>query len=569
MLALKINFITGRYAASAYNDRQAAEWPPHPARVFSALVAAWAEASDQPCPHERRVLEWLESAGPPSIMASPASNRRVMTHFVPVNDAHIRQSLQNYRDTIAVALHDCDAAQNALEAAIASNDSKNRKLCERALKKAQAARGKAEAKLVQEAAKRVAPADSVNASAIKSAMSMLPEGRVRQGRHFPSVSPMSPEVHLIWDHDMPQTEKTILTCLARRVVRIGHSSSLVHISVEESAPEANWSPDDDGETVLRVVGGGQLDALETEWRQHRETEPRVLPCRFQRYRLHGIPPASMPESSCFSEDWIVFRRVGGPKLPITRCADVACAFRRALLHYAEDPPDEVLSGHTPDGRPTDKPHAAFVPLPFVGHPHADGRLMGIAVVLPRNLMELQKRAVFRAIGLWEAACRIDEEETPVLELQLGRAGILELERNDRQHATQVMLRASTWCRPSRRWLSTTPVALDRNPGDLYSGDHQRSMDAYKAAADTIATACTRIGLPSPAEVVVLPSATMPGTVKARHFPAFPSKPGSVQRAKVHALIRFTEPVSGPLLIGAGRFFGLGLFRPLAQEEVLR
>ena len=40
MLAIEIEFLTGRYAATAHNDRKCAEWPPHPARFFSALVAA-------------------------------------------------------------------------------------------------------------------------------------------------------------------------------------------------------------------------------------------------------------------------------------------------------------------------------------------------------------------------------------------------------------------------------------------------------------------------------------------------------------------------------------------------
>ena len=32
MLALRIELLTGRYVATAYDDRNTAEWPPHPAR---------------------------------------------------------------------------------------------------------------------------------------------------------------------------------------------------------------------------------------------------------------------------------------------------------------------------------------------------------------------------------------------------------------------------------------------------------------------------------------------------------------------------------------------------------
>ena len=45
MLALEIEFLTGRYRATNFRERYAVEWPPHPARVFSALVATHYEAA--------------------------------------------------------------------------------------------------------------------------------------------------------------------------------------------------------------------------------------------------------------------------------------------------------------------------------------------------------------------------------------------------------------------------------------------------------------------------------------------------------------------------------------------
>jgi len=74
--------------------------------------------------------------------------------------------------------------------------------------------------------------------------------------------------------------------------------------------------------------------------------------------------------------------------------------------------------------------------------------------------------------------------------------------------------------------------------------------------------CLRIGLPAPAAVTVLPSAPLPGSSKARHFPPFPGSEGRVQRVLTHAALQFEEPVAGPILLGAGRYVGLGLMRPL-------
>ena len=89
MLVLRIVYLTGRAVATEYNDRDEPEWPPHPARLFSALVAEHAEAPD---PAEREALLWLEKAAPPSIAATPASVRRTVTHYVPVNDAQVPRS---------------------------------------------------------------------------------------------------------------------------------------------------------------------------------------------------------------------------------------------------------------------------------------------------------------------------------------------------------------------------------------------------------------------------------------------------------------------------------------------
>ncbi len=86
MFALEVRFLTGRYVATAYNDRAQTEWPPHPLRLYSALVATYADAFDAA---EREALEWLEALPPPRISASEASVRELVTVFVPVNDTTV------------------------------------------------------------------------------------------------------------------------------------------------------------------------------------------------------------------------------------------------------------------------------------------------------------------------------------------------------------------------------------------------------------------------------------------------------------------------------------------------
>jgi CRISPR-associated protein Csb2 len=281
------------------------------------------------------------------------------------------------------------------------------------------------------------------------------------------------------------------------------------------------------------------------------------------FQLYTTLPAEPPESlsrSVFSDDWLVLRRTAGPRLPSVSTAGLARAVRRVILRFAEEPIPEVISGHRRDRTPSERPHLAVVPLPFVGHPQADGAILGIALVVPRDLPDGDRRALFRAVADWEAVQRRGDEEVPALPVHLGAAGVLVLGRAD-ETIEQRTLQPRSWCRPARRWLTVTPIALDRNPGDLRSRDRARLDQAVAEAESAIRSSCQRIGLPAPDRVTVLPHPALPGASKVQQFPPFPDGQGRVQRVLTHAAIEFAAPVVGPVLLGAGRYVGLGLLRP--------
>jgi CRISPR-associated protein Csb2 len=330
--------------------------------------------------------------------------------------------------------------------------------------------------------------------------------------------------------------------------------------VVDVPPVANWRPAESGEEVLRVVQDGQLAALEQAYALHRETEPRVMPALHQRYTRTLQAVADEHPSSVFSDSWLVLRRVEGPSLPMTSAVGVAQVMRKALLSYSAEPIPEILSGHAPGGGPSQQPHVAIVPLPFVGHPHASGAILGLALVLPRAASEDERRAAYLAVSRWEAESRRDDEDTPLLQLNLGSTGELQLERVE-WGMPLASLRAETWCGPARVWYSATPVALDRNPGDLRSRDLKKLDEAVLAASDIVVRACERVGLPRPTRVEVLPAAPWAGAAKARHYPAYPPDTSRTQRVLTHVRVEFAEEVCGPVLIGAGRYLGLGLLRP--------
>lgn len=546
MLAIEIELLTGRYVATAYNTRFEAEWPPHPARFFSALVATHF-SSEVPAPDERAALEWLETLGPPSIRASEASHREIATVFVPVNDT----ALTNV-DAEAEAV---DEARLALEAARALGPAKAVKAAEAQLKKAE--------KRLADAIKRSTEPPKASANPAP-AMKVLPEGRVRQPRTFPSVTPVDPRVTYLWPSAEPTAaQRVAIDRLLERLVRLGHSSSLVAARIVEGSITPVWRPAKGGEVILRTIQPGQLDALERAYALHRETEPRVMPAKFESYTCRAPGEESSIPESAFSEDWLVLRRVGGPSLPMVASAGVARTLRKALMSHAAHIP-ELLSGHAEGGVPSERDHLAIVPLPFVGHFQATGAILGGALILPRGASDDERRAIYSAIHAWENARRQEDEDTPRLPLTLGSAGVLELERVE-WGAVQASLRSSTWCQPAAVWSSVTPVALDRNPGDLRSRDPEKLAKAVEEATATLRRGCERIGLPPPVRVEILPAAPWAGAAKARHYPPFPEHPGRTRRVLTHVRIEFAEPVRGPILLGAGRYTGLGLFRPEVEN----
>jgi CRISPR-associated protein Csb2 len=465
MLAVAIEFLMGRSVATSFNDRDQSEWPPHPARLFSALVSAHHECGSIMA--EREALVWLERQPPPSLCASASRERTTVTVFVPVND---------------------------------SNEPHN------------------------------AP----------SLGEQCPLPRGRQPRTFPATVPDDPVVHVIWPHADPESQiKSALASLIARVTYLGHSSSVVHVSLCDEPPPPTYEPAEDGNLVLRVPGNGQLEALEHAHAVFLRTGVRgPLPCRFQRYCVRGERPGeARPELRTVFGDMVVFRRLEGPTLPLSVATIVTGVLRAAAMATLGSEIPEVLSGHRPDGSLTERPHVAFIPLPDVGHRHARGHLLGVAAVLPRDLLHEDRRTVLRALG-------------GVERLTMGRVGAWSIERVGTD-AQQRGLRAETWTGPSRCWASVTPMVLERFPNEPYGFE----------AASSVAASCGYVGLPRPVDVLVSPVSSVLGAPPWHHFRRG-ERETKLRRPLVHVALSFAEPVWGPVLLGAGRYRGLGLCRPI-------
>ncbi len=109
--------------------------------------------------------------------------------------------------------------------------------------------------------------------------------------------------------------------------------------------------------------------------------------------------------------------------------------------------------------------------------------------------------------------------------------------------------------------SVSPIVLDRMP----KSDRIKDPIGWREeVANIISSSCANVGLPQPTAIRVEKTPFFIGSQRA-----MPGQSGfpllRKGRFQVHAQLDFAEPISGPMLIGAGRFRGYGLFRPWKEE----
>jgi len=486
MLAIAWQYLTGRSVATDYTDRRQAEWPPHPDRVFQALVAAWGEGGQDPA--EEEALRWLEALGAPELSCplniTAADPVRV---YVPVNDI-----------------------DGPLRGDYRPNDLK-----------------------------------------------LLPSQRPRQPRQFPSVHVGESACALVWPAAEPSHAEA-LSRLCAKVTRIGHSSSLVRMWLSVEPAAATLRPSE--VTVdfrLRVPDRGRLGALAGAYASGGSGWRRPPAARWQGYTATD-PGLRVPRGQ-FDERMLILRRTGGVQPTLAQAPILVGTMRNILIATADGLPcaKHLVSGHDPNGSPSRDAHVAIVPLAFVGDPtvagggrHADGRVMGLGLAMPVGLPPDVEQEILVAVA---AAFR--QKPDRELILRLGRAGVMSI-AFDTPDAPAMALRPATWSKASRLWGSVTPVALDRS-----APRRHRNLDAW--AREQLVAACAGQGLPAPETVELLPVSPWLGGPSAREMPPLLRKDGT-RRWHIHARLAFSEKCAGPIILGAGRYRGYGLFKPLSD-----
>lgn len=515
MLTVGIRYLTGCAVASDVSDRRRVEWPPHPGRVFMALVAAHFQTGAEPA--ERAAIEWLESQPAPQIHAPGHVERPVVTHYVPVNDK-------------------AGPATAPIQSATG-------------LTRTRQPRSFARAWLQDDTVYFVWPDGPVEPHF--TALDQLCSKVTRIG-HSSSLVQMwawntPPERPANWLPD--ENRATVQLRIPGKGVLHYLEAQFNQQRIEQFFELREAASDDSDPARQRTA----RTALREEFQNQAPVRLRPelsLSHGYAQRRETTEPTAS---STVFDPRLLIFalRRVDGPvrHLDLTATLQLTNRFREALLTHLGASP-EILSGHHGSARAED-PHVAYMPMPFVGREHAHGGILGIAVAVPRTI-DIGNRQ--RLISGLSGICREG--------LRLGALGRWEVQPAGTSPETMT-LRDRVWtAQPAgaRCWATVTPYVFDRHP------KARDKVAYYEELAQSVRESWHRVRLGSDVsvEVTITPVSAYAGAPASHEFPRLPRKDGSECR-HTHVILIFDRPVVGPVILGAGRFRGYGLCRPFGRE----
>ncbi len=473
-LRLTIHWLDNRYHGLLGRDGPP-EWPPSPYRLFQALVAGAARAGKLDTLRESFL--WLESLAPPLIVAPPTRTGQVITHFVPNNDGDKKP---NRQDRLT-------------------------------------------------------------------------------GKSFqPTIMLDEPSIHYLWQYESAAREITGIIDAARSLICLG-------LGIDMAFAEARLITEDDITSIpgirwvhklgvfreggmLRVPTVGSLDDLD---RSHQSAfgrfgtddvlRPVQKPTAFDRIlycsseRPIGRPYQLFTLRNADDE----FSRQSQAKL-IHVAGMVRHAAIRALKEYP--PPglvnpekwvESFVAGHH-DGN-GDHRQLSYVPLPSVGHDHADCEIRRVMITAP-----------FREdANLAHLAEQLDGN-------QLEREGGGDAPILQRLHGDGV---TRQYTRKSATWATVTPIIL---PGhDDHKPEKTEKLLKTALRQSGIEQACefTWSAVPNAEFKHALPAYSHDrqgrpiGYFRPNHLAGLTA---------VHARLKFVCCIPGPIVIGAGRHCGFGL-----------
>jgi CRISPR-associated protein Csb2 len=513
-----------RYIAHSYtgvrhgrDGRDELDWPPSPARLHQAFIAstlANLPDSERAAFSDKTLgaLRWLESLPPPEIIASKladdSEHRRALLVAMPHNSP-AKGDFSRYHPDLAPVLRATPEHDGELSAAYRWMEDA-REFCR-----------KAELHL-----------PALREAAAKLRYMGRAEDRVEceVQWHTNGIKEPSSESLEIW---RPASQAEDINLL------IARPKSTDELMAEFHKAEA------------RIARGAKRPARLSlrEQSYTRDAAEGLLPVHvaiFQILRDTGNPD-QLPEAC----DAINAHRWRSPLRALAcKAAEEVDRWNNPVLA------DELISGHHSGGGHTQQPHLAFAPLPSLSlGGKADGRVRRFALLGYSNPDNA------------DAAASI----YPTLALSLDGETI---ESNFRVQLIADPRKDKVWSlytRASRRWVSVTPLVLARGykvpthaPDGTPLSSNERYLRRHAEWMKLVRSSLRDIRLPADlvdtCRIQLTSSPLLLGTERAERY-----RPKDERAPFIHARIEFSRPVRGPLLVGDRRYFGLGLFVPVADS----
>lgn len=482
MLTISVDYLMERAVARDYfSGALTPEWPPHPCRLFSAMLASWGgEDENEP---EAAALKWLEIQHPPEIAA-----------------------------------------------------------CE------------------------VKPSEAVSLYSAPSDWMKNFKQEKKTEHHFPRVALSNPRVFFTWkeiDRKELAEHRRALETIVGRIPYLGNSMSPVMVSLCDSSPDivnpVFYVPKEDGNMSLRVAGEGRFDDLCRTYKDSKGQSSEIAYSRqifYEKIKKEKEEISHPPRSRIFDDNpdnAIVLRLSPDSQqssLPYLRhCHKAVDVLRRAMIAKANElnvsaETKELVSGH-PAGSSllTEKPHIARIPLANVGWQHSDGKVLGFALLLPPKLPKQIVHEIKRVAEKIES-------------LKAGGFGIWNVEVTDPDYDGSKSIRPHRYFDKSKKWATVTPTQFETPP------NRRNSVQSYKILHRSF----ERQELPSPVFGLSRQSqhSRFPGVPRSGDFKVL--RRDADRRPWTHLTVEFPEPVKGPIVVGALRFFGMGLMMPLPDAN---
>ena len=460
------------------------EWPPSPMRLFQALLVGsrvghrklrW-PMDDQSDFHT--AFRWLERQPPPEIIAPEARSAPSYTLFVPNNDSD-RISNRQERLTSKVAHPHRLSVQDGL-------------------------------------------ADD------------------RQTLHYLWAIPEEEWTTAFQCAKLLSRESRHLMALGWGIDQVVGNGRIITSEEARQLPGERWQPRADNlysPHRLRVPVEGSLEALDGVYASFCAQLDGGMynpPQIFRRFKMESyVKSTQLPHrpSACFElPQGTAFRQEATNEVA-AMLRSLACRKqnRSDFGEQFDDDPAIYLAGHVNGKRPT-PPRFSYLPLPTIGHNHADGMIRRLIIAEP-----------FGGDGLRASWAQTRLEGQVLLDSDGNERGqLLELWQN----SSYRMIRR--YVGSGRIWSTVTPVIL---PGY----DDGKRTKATKLVLQSIEH--TGFQIDAIADLTLRKAPFWKGSRHPREY----RRPQYLKHFSAwHVQLEFQGPISGPLAIGAGRHVGLGL-----------